>query len=183
MTEHGGEYHGREGLPVGVVGHYRIVEGLAGEGDLVFRGGQFLAELHHVLVGFQVGIGFHHHIETAHGAGKGLFAASQGAHGLGIAGVGCSLAQGVGGGVARIDHGFQGFPLMLHVGLGGFHQVGDQVIATLELNLDLGKGVLVAVFQGDEGVVYADDIHDQAGDDDQYDNSDDSAGSHNSPPL
>ena len=45
---------------------------------------------------------------------------------------------------------------MGHVALGGLDEVGDQVVATLQLHVHLREGVLEAVPQPDEGVVDAD---------------------------
>ena len=57
---------------------------------------------------------------------------------------------------ALIDR-FQRFPLVLDVALGHLDQVRDQVVAPLQLHVDLREGVLVAVPQGDQPVVHADD--------------------------
>ena len=72
-VEHAGDEVAGENFAVGVVGHDRVVVGLPGEGDFIFRGGQFLGELHHVLVGLQVGIGFGNHHQPAEGAGQAGF--------------------------------------------------------------------------------------------------------------
>ena len=44
------------------------------------------------------------------------------------------------------------------VGLGRFHQVGNQVVAALELNINLGKSVLELVSQGYQAVVDKHDV-------------------------
>src|SRR5690606_18675598 len=62
MAEQAGHCHRREGLAVSVVGHYLIVERLPGEGDLVLRARELLAQLHHVLIGLQIRVGFHHYV-------------------------------------------------------------------------------------------------------------------------
>jgi hypothetical protein len=46
---------------------------------------------------------------------------------------------------------------MFHVPLGNLDKVGDEVIAALQLDVDLGKRVLEAVAEGDERVVDARD--------------------------
>ena len=43
---------------------------------------------------------------------------------------------------------------MLHVALGRLDQVGDQVVAALELHVDLGERVLEAVARTDQAVVH-----------------------------
>ena len=45
---------------------------------------------------------------------------------------------------------------MLEVALGGFDEIGDKIVAALELDVDLGEGVFEAVAQGDEAVVNGD---------------------------
>ena len=64
-VEHAGEDAGREHLAPVVVGHHRVVEGLARERDPVLGGGQLLGELHHVLVGLEVRIGLGHRHQPA----------------------------------------------------------------------------------------------------------------------
>ncbi len=46
---------------------------------------------------------------------------------------------------------------MFHVALGGLDEIGDEVVAALELHVDLRVGVFETVAQGDEGVVDAGD--------------------------
>ena len=58
----------------------------------------------------------------------------------------------------RLDHGFQRFALVLHVGLGRFDQVRDQVVAPLQLHVDLRERVLEAVPQADQLVVDTDEV-------------------------
>ena len=45
---------------------------------------------------------------------------------------------------------------MLHETFGGFHQVGNQIVATLQLHIDLCEGVFVAVAEFHQAVVEAD---------------------------
>jgi deoxycytidine triphosphate deaminase len=69
---------------------------------------------------------------------------------------------------------------VLHVALGRFDEVGDEIVATFELDVDLGEGVFETVSQGDEGVVdagdpEAEDDHDEeqnAEDDESWDHDD-----------
>ena len=44
---------------------------------------------------------------------------------------------------------------MLHVSLGDFHQVGDQVVTSLELNINLRKRILESVSRNNQTVVNA----------------------------
>ncbi len=60
------------------------------------------------------------------------------------------------GGIPGGDHGFESFTLVLEVALGGFDKIRDEVVAALQLHVDLGEGVLEAVLEGDEAIVLAD---------------------------
>ena len=83
-------------------------------------------------------------------------------HGAGIAGIG---GGGLGGGigdVARLGDGFERLAFVFHVTLGGLDEIGNQVVAALELHVDLRVGVFEPVAQGDEFVVTADDKANEA---------------------
>jgi len=97
-------------------------------------------------------------------AGKALLGLHKPFHGFGIAGILGGLLLGLLGLVAGLDDRLEGLTLMPQVALGRFHQVGDQVVAALELHVDLGEGVLEPVAQGHQTVVDGD-----RGTDDQYD--------------
>jgi hypothetical protein len=45
---------------------------------------------------------------------------------------------------------------VLDVALGRLNEIGDQVVAALELHVDLGKGILELVAPAYQAVVYAD---------------------------
>ena len=49
---------------------FLIIETLARKADLVFSGCQLFSKLHHIFVGLQLGIVFHHKIQSAKGATK-----------------------------------------------------------------------------------------------------------------
>jgi hypothetical protein len=137
------------------------------EGDLVLGRGQLLAQLHHVLVGLEVGIGLGQREEAAQGAGEKRFGSHQPLHGLRVTRI---VGRGLAGRhrlVARIDHRLQGLPLVLEIALGGLHQIGDQVVTPFELDFDLGKGVLEPVAQLDQPVVDTD----RPDDDEENDNN------------
>ena len=55
--------------------------------------------------------------------------------------------------VAGLDHGFKRFALVLQVALGDLDQIRDEVVAALQLHIDLGEGILEAITEGDEAVV------------------------------
>ena len=56
---------------------------------------------------------------------------------------------------------------MAQVALGGFHQIRYQIVATLELYLDLGKAILETVFQRHQFVVDGGDPETQDGKNDK----------------
>src|SRR4249919_2946086 len=153
--EHAGDDARREHLAPVVVAHHGIVERLAGERDLVFGRGQFLGQLHHVLVGLEVRIGLRHRHQSPertvqHALGTGEFG-----HRRRIAGARLGRGQSGHRGAAGSDHGFQRLAFMFDVTLRGFDQVGDQVEATLQLYVDLREGVAERVSRGHKAVVNA----------------------------
>jgi len=64
------------------------------------------------------------------------------------------------------------------VALGGLDEVRDQVMAALELDVDLGEGVAEGVPQRHEAVVHADDDDGQDEQADEQDAEEDEEGSH-----
>lgn len=64
-------------LPRVVVNHNRIVEGLAGKSNSIFRGTELLRKLLHILIGFEVGIGFGNRKEFRKDSGKCCFGTTQ----------------------------------------------------------------------------------------------------------
>ena len=145
MTEHGGKENWREGLPVGVVDHHPIVIGLPRKGDPVFRRGQLLAQLHHVLIRFEVRVGLGQREQPTQRTDQHILGTHQSLDRIGIARIGGGLLQTAGGLIPGLDDDFKCFPLVLQVTLGGFHQVRSQIIAPLELDFDLCESILVAV--------------------------------------
>src|SRR5690606_13643283 len=79
--EHTGDQVGRERLALVVVVHDRVVVVLAGERDAVLGGGQLLRQLHHVLVGLQVGVGLGQREQPPQGLGQHVLRAGQLSHG------------------------------------------------------------------------------------------------------
>src|SRR5574342_246033 len=154
--EGGGEQQAREGLAGVVVAHDRVVVGLPGEGDAVLGGGELLLQRQHVGVGLEVRVGLGHRQEAGEHAGEGPLGAGEGRHGGRVAGAGRRRLGRGQGGVAGSHHRLQRLALELHVTLGGLDQVGDEVVAPLQLDVDLAEGVLVAVAAGDEAVVDGD---------------------------
>ena len=174
-AEHAGENHVGENLAGGVVGHDGVVVGLAGEADFVLGRGELLGELHHVLVGFEIGVLLGDDHEAGERAAEAGFGGKQAFHRVAIGGVGGDGGSGGGGDVAGFDHGLERGALVLHVALGGLDEVGDEIVAALELDVDLGEGVFEAIAEGDEGVVDAGDPErgdEKNGEDDAEDDKD-----------
>ena len=67
---------------------------------------------------------------------------------------------------------------MLHVALGDLDEVGDEIVAALELDVDLGECVLEAVAQGDEGIVDAGDPQAEDDNEGEQDAKNDEDGCH-----
>ena len=176
VSEESGEEDGRERLAVGVVFGGHVVVRLPGEGDFVFGGGEFLRELGHVGGRFEVGVGFHGDLELAEGGGEGVFGGGEGFGGVGGGEVSGEVVEGGVGALPGVGDGLEGFALVGQVCAGGFHEVGDEVVPALELDVDLGEGVFAAVFVLDEGVVDdgrvdGEDDDDSDGDPDFHDGS------------
>ena len=56
---------------------------------------------------------------------------------------------------------------MLDVALGSLNQVGDQVVTPFQLHFDLGKGILVSIFQNYQLIENRDHIKNEQRDYDQ----------------
>ena len=156
MAEHTRKEDGGESLLVGVVGGDRIIEGLPRERHLVLSAGQLLLQVGHILVCLQVGVGLGEGEEPAQGAAQHPLGAGQAGDGAGVPGVRGATLEASHGGVTGLDDCVEGFLLVLHVALDRLDQVGDEVVPALQLDLDLGEGVLEAVLEGNETVVYPD---------------------------
>lgn len=170
-VEHSGNHARRENLPLRVVGHHRIVVGLSRKGDFVLRRGEFLLEGHHVLVCLEIGIGFGNHHQSTESAREARFRAREGLHRLGIAGIrsrllACALCD-----ISRLGNGFERLALVFEIAFRGLDKIRDEIVSTLELHIDLGKRVLVAITQGHKTVVLAHEK--QADNDNQNDQRDD----------
>jgi hypothetical protein len=58
---------------------------------------------------------------------------------------------------------------VLHVSLGGFHQVGNQIVAARQLHIDLGERILIGVAAADQSVVDGNEKEDDQDNDAQND--------------
>ena len=83
------------------------------------------------------------------GAGSGGVRAARmsAGHGARVAWVHGCVFEASHGLVAGLNDGLKSFPFVLHVALDRFNQVGNQVVSSLQLDLDLREGVLKTVLQ------------------------------------
>src|SRR3989338_7431929 len=79
-AEGAGEHHVGEGLALGVVFHHRIVERLAGEGDLVLGAGELLLQAEDILVRLQVRVGLEYREQLAERAAEHAFGLREALH-------------------------------------------------------------------------------------------------------
>jgi hypothetical protein len=77
-----------------------------------------------------------------HRAGEAVFGAHQTRHRGSVTGGRCRAGQATGSFVACRNHRFECFAFVLEVSLGRLDQIGNQVVAPLELHFDLREGVL-----------------------------------------
>src|SRR6185437_5501232 len=138
-----GEHGRREHLALVVVVHHGVVVSLARERDAVFGGGEFLRQLHHVLVGLEIRIRFADREQPAERLRQLVLAAGQLLHGVRIARRGLGSGQAIHRGRARSRDGFQRFALVRKVPFGGLDQIRNQVVAACKLHVDLRERVLV----------------------------------------
>jgi hypothetical protein len=133
---------------------------LAGEADLVLRRPQLLLELQDVLVRLEIGVILDNCEQRAERRGE---------HVLGRRQLGRTLGARRNGVRTGVGHVRQDPLLESHVALDGIHEIRDQVVATLELDLDLGERLVDLQPSADKSVVDRDDEHDHEDDDDEHD--------------
>jgi len=137
----------------------RIVVKLAREPDLVFGRSQFFLQSLEILICLQVRVCLGHSQEGSQGLGQSVF------------GLGPLLDAA--GGADRLLAGFgdrlQRSPLVSHVTLDRFDQIGDEVVPPLKLDIDLTPGVLDRVAGPHQPIVERDQINREC-DDDPEDN-------------
>ena len=88
---------------------------------------------------------------------------------LGIGGIRRGFLEARGCRVARVDHGLERAAFVAHVAFDGFDEVGNEVVAARELNVDLRESVTHAVARVDEIVVHRDRVPDDGSEDYQGD--------------
>jgi len=82
------------------------------------------------------------------------------------------LVGGAGGGhsaVARVDDGFESALFVGGITLHGFDEIGDEIVAALELHIDVRPGVVASDLQPDQAVVHRDGEDHQENEDSQND--------------
>ncbi len=158
-AEHVGDDVRGEDLLAHVELHDVVVVELPGVGDLALGPGQLLLEHEEVLVGLELGVALGHGEQGLQGAGQHVVGLALVLDGLGVDGRGPGLG-----------HALENAALVLGVALDGLDQVGNEVVAAAELDVDLGPGVVAAVPQGDQTVVHADGHEGDGHDDDEQEN-------------
>jgi len=103
-------------------------------------------------------------LKTAEGLGEHVLGAAEVFHFLAIARIASGIVLGALGAAAGFGDAGECFAFVGHIALGGFDEVGDEVVAAFELDVDLGEGVLEAVLESDQAVVDGDRVGD-CGDD------------------
>ena len=141
-AEHAGEQGGRHLLDAGVVFLDGVVEEAAAGRDLVLEVGQFAGQLLEVGVGLEVRIGLRQRDQPAERAAQLV---------LGGGDLRRSLRRHRR--VAGLDHVVERAALVAGVALHGLDQVRDQIVALLELHVDVGKGLADALAERDQPVI------------------------------
>src|SRR5690625_1095776 len=143
LLAHGaGQEHARNGLDRIVVLQHRVVVKLAGVSDLVLHTREFILQRTEVLVGAQLRVGFGHGEETT----------ERPAH---LVGSLCRFSDrtGIHHCLSRTVDGVEYLTLVRRITLHRLDDVGNEVVSTLQLHIDLTPRVFIAVLEGDDAVV------------------------------
>src|SRR5258705_5073985 len=141
-AEHAGEKYGGHLLDAGVVLLNRVVEEAAAGRDLVLEVGQLARQLLEVGVGLEVRIGLGQRDQSAERAAQLVFGSGD---------LSRSLRRHRG--VAGLDNVVEHAALVRGVALHGLQQIRDQIVALLELHVDVGKGLADALTERDQAVI------------------------------
>lgn len=154
-TEGSGDKHGGELLGGGVVFGSRAVEETARGGDLVLDIRQFVHQTLEILVGLELRVVFRNRQKPGNRAAEHAlrFHAC-----LGVPAPGRTDLR------PRVGDIFENLLLVRGVTLDGFDKLRHQIVALLKLHVDIGKGVVPRLPQGDKAVIQND--HHEGGDDD-----------------
>src|SRR3954468_5359603 len=167
-AERAGEHRCRQRFAPRVVFHHRVVIGLPRKGHFVLGAGKLFLEPEHVLVRLEIGILLEHRHHPPEGAAEHAFGAPERLHRGRVAGTRRGRLRGADRAAARLDHRVERAPLVLHVTLHRFDQVWNEVIAPLQLHIDLRERILEPVAQLDQAVIDGDQPEDDGEDDRQY---------------
>ena len=152
-TEHTADEIGWENLEFGVeVADIAVVEA-AGSLDLVFRVGEFVLEFQEVRVGFQIRIGFRQSKDGLERARERIF----------CNGFVMRACGGHGGGAGGGDF-LERSRFMRGIALDRGDQVWDQVVAALQLNVDVRPSLVGLVFERNKAVIRGDEPNGDYGD-------------------
>ena len=144
-SEHVGENIRREGL-YGIVQLTRCgVEVTACSSNLVLDVGNLRLQLQEVLICLQVGIGLYRYLQSCQCTRQRILSLDLVVDGGSVHGSGTSLGDTL-----------QQLFLVLGITLYGGHQLRNQVVALLQLDIDVSEGILTIVTQFHEVVVDAD---------------------------
>ena len=103
-------------------------------------------------IGFEVGISFGNHHELAKRLRELAFSSSLGG------GSGCGL-----GCIAPFDDVLERFFFVASVAFDGLDEIGHQVLALLQLHVDVGEGLFAALAHADQAIVGPDQPQHQNG--------------------
>jgi len=146
-----------------VIGENRIIEGLARECHLVFGARELFLELHHILIRFQIRISFRKGKKTSERAAKQALGRTEFLYGIGVGRIRLGSLEIRHSSIAGIDDGVECFAFMLHVTFDGFDEIGNQVITTGQLHVDLSESVFYTVAKVDQTIVNANCVEHQRG--------------------
>ncbi len=147
------QYRGQGVAPDVIRGH-RVIKGLPGKGDAVFRAGKLLGQLHHHRARLEFRVRFKLYPQPSEAARKPRFRSVQRGYGSGIGRARSRGLQRRHRAVTRRDNARERIAFVLHIRLDGLNDVRDQIITAGQLHLYLGKGILESGTQRDQSVVY-----------------------------
>lgn len=142
----------RERLDRGVETHHRVVVELAGVSDLALCPRELFLQHHEVLIGLEIRISLGHRKQRLQRRAERVFRLALLLHAL--------RAHGH---VARLGHLLKSLRLMRRVALHGLHEVRNEVIPALELDVYLRPCILNPITQDDQTVVQDDTCNREKG--------------------
>ncbi len=132
----------------------------------------------HVFARLEIRIGLGESEQASHRPGQHTLRTAEGFHRTGIAGIARRLGESTDRLIAGRNDGLERLTLMGHITFDRLDQIRDQVVSSLELHFDLGEAVLVAILEGDQSVIDADDQHRDSHDQDKDDEEGDDDSGH-----